>query len=296
MRICSAVICHALSLGVLQVTDAAGSVASAAATSDGIDARQASLTPVQLDNLRKMVHIAQAVAPDACPTLQIARLAQNMTTPMNQEALKRWKSYITDYMAQQRPDLVQQVQQQQRQHLQQRMLLQDQQQEQQQLQSQQEVGSQQGMQDAQQVATQYQGRQRNTFAQVQQQQSVAAQAQQQQQAAVNARPQSTPQASYAEQTSDQPASDKLSMLGHAQVNAQTKHIEIPRICMFLRQTAGETDSWCMYKSVGISTAWHIMWHAARQRGHAITSHLLWQPASMCYYLCHCVLGLASHDS
>ena len=236
MRISGAVTCHALSPGILQVTDAANSVAGAAATPDGVDARQAGLTPVQLDNLRKMVHIAQAVAPDACPTLQIARLAQNMTTPMNQEALKRWKSYITDYMAQQRPDLVQQVQQQQRQHLQQRMLLHDQQQEQQQLQSQQEVGSQQGMQDAQQVAAQYHGQQQNKFAQVQQQQNMSTQAQQQQQAVVKARPEPTPQASYAEQPSNPPVSDKLSLLGHAQVNDQT------RICMFLNQTADECTS------------------------------------------------------
>lgn len=234
MRISGAVTCHALSPGILQVVDAAGSVAGAA--TDGIDARQASLTPVQLDNLRKMVHIAQAVAPDACPTLQIARLAQNMTVPMNQEALKRWKSYITDYMAQQRPDLVQQVQQQQRQQLQQRMLLQDQHHEQQQLQSQQELGSQQGMHDAQQVATQHHEQQQNRFAQVQQQQNVAAQAQQQQQAAVKTRPEPMPQASYAEQPSNPPAPDKLSMLGHAQVNDQA------RICMFLRQTADECTS------------------------------------------------------
>lgn len=90
------------------------------------------LTPVQIENLRKMTHIAQTVAPDTCPQANLAKLAKSVADPMTQDQLLRFRSYIALWMGQQRPELVQQLQQQQaqqhfqqqQQNLQQQMLLQ----------------------------------------------------------------------------------------------------------------------------------------------------------------------------
>ena len=98
---------------------------------------------MQRDNLLKMMHIANDVAPHMGRQGRLARLAKAMNEPMDTDALVRFSRYILAY-SQQQPEHVQQLQeqrQQQQRQLQHQMLLQQQttqQQQQQQLQNQQE--------------------------------------------------------------------------------------------------------------------------------------------------------------
>ena len=80
------------------------------------------LTQVQNENLCKMIRLA----PAGCPHSSLVTLAKKMSEPMNQDALRRFKDYINNWMGMQQPETVQQLQQQQQLDQQRQMLLQQQ--------------------------------------------------------------------------------------------------------------------------------------------------------------------------
>lgn len=126
---------HAANVSPVSAATAAAAIAQPAngATAATVTVHSAAampergLSPIQLENLRKMTRIAQAVAPDTCPHANLVKLAKNMMTPMNEDQLMRFENYIISWIGQQQPVLVQQLQQQQQ--LQRQQQLQHQQQQ-----------------------------------------------------------------------------------------------------------------------------------------------------------------------
>lgn len=228
--------------------------ANAASALHAVAAQELGLTPVQHDNLRKMIRLA----PDGCPHSSLATLAKKMSEPMNQDALRRFKEYITNWMGMQQPETVQQLQQQQQlqhqqqlDHQQQLLLQPETVQQQQQLQHQQHFDRQRQMLLQQQVLR-YQTQRQHAEMHQHTQDKLQAGKQQQQSAQDLATDTGGKLAGGESGLQQQPhqqeaESGKLAMARHAQVDCclcpERRHLHVTSVSHIL--VLGQTSAYCI---------------------------------------------------